>query len=77
LQNQLWTRVGTLAREEGRPVPHGMILQSLNEVIDVEAERRAALFNRVPGIILLLLMGVGMLAMLLTGYSTVTVRKPE
>jgi hypothetical protein len=69
LQSQLWTRVGNLARTDGRPVPHGMILQSLNEVIDVDGEVRAGLFNRVPGIILALLTGVGILAMLINGYS--------
>ena len=69
LQSQLWTGVRDQARTDGRPVPHGMILQSLNEVIDIGGERRAALFNRVPDIILALLMGVGTFAMLINGYS--------
>jgi hypothetical protein len=46
-----------------------MILQSLNEVIDIDGELRAGLFNRVPGIILALLTGVGTFAMLINGYS--------
>jgi hypothetical protein len=69
LQSQLWMRVGDLARTDGRPVPHGMILQALNEVIDIDGECRAALFNCVPDIILELLMGVGTFAMLINGYS--------
>jgi hypothetical protein len=69
LQNAMWTRMGELVREDGRPVPHGLILQVLNDVIDLDAERRAALFNRVPGVILALLLGVGALALLITGYS--------
>jgi hypothetical protein len=62
----------TLERDlAGRPptVLDGLMVQSLNEVIDVHGERLAAADYRVPPVILWLLFGVAVMAMAVTGWS--------
>jgi len=66
---QLWSDgVAVAARGEDLPVVT-LYLDSLNAVIDVNAERVAAHRNRVPASIFVVLLIVSLLGILLTGYA--------
>ena len=69
LQNDLWVQVATVVKKDDRPVTTGLFIQSLNEVIDLHAERVAAMENHVPESVLLLLFLVALLSAMLVGYS--------
>jgi hypothetical protein len=47
-----------------------LFVNALNQMIDVQAERLAALENHVPSIILILLVFVGSASLALTGYRS-------
>lgn len=69
LQEQLWGKAVAAAEKDLRSIPTGLFLQSLNEVIDLHAKRLTALQNHVPESIILLLVGVGILAMVVMGQG--------
>jgi hypothetical protein len=69
LQRELWSHVATAVQKDPRPVTTGLFIQTLNEVIDLHAERLAAMENHVPESVLLLLLLVAMLAAMLVGYG--------
>ena len=69
LQRNLWSQAIAASAQDPRSVSIGLYVQSLNEVIDVHSKRVAAFRNRVPEIVLLLLLAVGTLAMAVTGYG--------
>jgi hypothetical protein len=51
-------------------VPTGVFIQSLNEMIDDQAKRLAALHNRLPLIVLFALYGVAIIAVGFAGYTS-------
>ena len=55
LEGEIWSRAVAVARQKPDSLPMSLLLQSLNEVFDRKAELIAAVANRVPGMILLLL----------------------
>jgi hypothetical protein len=63
LERQIWSRAAALAREDPRSIPAGLLLQSLNDMIDLNTLRIGAARNHVPGIVLVALVVVAMLAM--------------
>lgn len=67
LQERLWSAVSTLARENPNAVTLSLILQALNDVFDRQSELTAAVSNRVPGVVLLLLALVCAIAMGIVG----------
>lgn len=68
LQNELWKQ--SVAASELSPTPiTALFAQSLNQMIDLSEERLAALENRIPGSIWLMLMLIALLACLTVGYS--------
>lgn len=69
LQRELWSHVATAVQKDPRPVTTGLFIQTLNEVIDLHAERVAAMENHVPESVLLLLLLVALLAAMLVGYG--------
>jgi hypothetical protein len=69
LQGELWSHVATAVEKDSRPVTTGLFIQTLNEVIDLHAERVAAMENHVPESVLLLLLLVALLAAMLVGYG--------
>lgn len=70
LQNELWRQAEAVAAE-GKSLPiEALFINTLNEMIDVQTERLAALDNHVPGIILVLLIFVGAASLALTGYRS-------
>src|SRR5713226_9676237 len=59
VQRQLWSEALALAEKDPSPVPTGLFIAPLNDVIDLHAERDAARQNHVPEIALWLLDGTG------------------
>jgi len=69
IQGELWSRAARLAREDPRSVPTGLLLQSLNQMIDVSALRIGAARNHVPRSVLIALVLVAILAMGFVGIG--------
>ncbi len=68
LQNELWKQ--SVAAAQANPTPITAIFaQSLNQMIDLSEERLAALENRIPGSIWLMLALISLLTCLTLGYS--------
>src|SRR3954464_6855063 len=58
IQEALWQQVKALASKDNSMVPTGLFIQTLNEMIDNQGKRLAALRNYIPNIVLLLLFGI-------------------
>jgi hypothetical protein len=69
LQNEFWTRAIAYAQKDADPVRTGLLLQSLNQVIDLESARRMAFQNPVPESVIHVNCIVGLLASTLVGYT--------
>jgi hypothetical protein len=69
LQGQFWTEAASYGQKDPNPVKAGLLLQSLNEVIDLEATRWAALNNHVPESVIYVNAIVGLLAAMVVGYA--------
>jgi hypothetical protein len=70
LQGELWTRASAVARDDAHSIPAGLFIQALNETIDLDAKRVAALENHVPDTVWVLVLMVAALAMLSLGYGS-------
>jgi hypothetical protein len=70
LQEKLWQEVMAMAATDNAMVPTGLFIQTLNETIDNQAKRLAALRNRVPNIVLLSLFGIAIIASGFAGYAS-------
>jgi hypothetical protein len=69
LQNDFWMRAVSRAQSDPNPVKTGLLLQSLNEVIDLDAARWTAFNNHVPATVIDMNILVGLVAALLVGYT--------
>jgi hypothetical protein len=69
LHVRLWSLAVAVGEEDRRAVTTGLFIQSLNDVIDFHAKRVAALENRVPLGIFILIYVVTIGAMSLAGYT--------
>ncbi len=69
IQEALWRNAMALAANDPAMVPTGLFIQSLNEMIDNQGKRLAALRSRVPNIVFLTLYGVAIVAFVLAGYA--------
>jgi uncharacterized membrane protein YtjA (UPF0391 family) len=70
LQAQLWSITGVAAAQDAKSVPTGLLIASLNDVIDVSEERRAAFDNHVPEAVLALIVAVSCGALGFIGCSS-------
>jgi hypothetical protein len=70
LQETLWHQAMAVAQEDKSQVPTGLFIQSLNEMIDNQGKRLAALRNTVPNIVVLMLFGVAAIAGAFAGYAS-------
>jgi hypothetical protein len=70
IQEQLWQQVKAVAAKDAGLVPTGLFIQTLNEMIDNQEKRVTALRNRVPGVVLLGLYAIAIVASGFTGYSS-------
>jgi hypothetical protein len=69
LQNEFWTRAVAYGQKDADPVRTGLLLQSLNQVIDLGSARRMAFQNPVPESVIYVNCIVGLLASALVGYA--------
>jgi len=69
LQHQFWGRASAYGQKDPNPVRAGLLLQSLNQVIDLEAARWMAFHNHVPSAVIYLNAIVALLTMTLVGYA--------
>src|SRR3954452_15820499 len=70
IQEALWQQAKTLATKNNEMVPTGLFIQTLNEMIDDQGKRLAALRNFIPNIVLLLLFGITAAACGFAGYAS-------
>jgi hypothetical protein len=68
LQGEFWDRAAAVAQKDPRSVLAGLLVQSLNTVIDLESKRRAASMNHVPGTVIFVVGFVALLSAVLVGY---------
>jgi hypothetical protein len=68
VQDEFWSRAAAFARKDPRSVTAGLLLQSLNTVIDLESARFAASMNHVPETVILVVGLVALLSAALVGY---------
>jgi hypothetical protein len=69
LQTQFWARAVAYEQKDPNPVRVGLLLESLNQVIDLESARRTAFQNHVPESVIYVNGIVGILATMLVGYT--------
>jgi hypothetical protein len=69
LQKEFWTRAVTYAQRDPNEVKAGSLLHSLNQAIDLEKARWIAFQNHVPESVIYVNAVVGLLAVLLVGYT--------
>jgi hypothetical protein len=69
LQAALWQQAKAVAAKDNGMVPTGLFIQALNEMIDSQGKRLAALYKRVPNIVLLALFGIAAIANAFAGYA--------
>src|SRR5882672_10133083 len=69
IQEALWQQVKALSAKDNNVVPTGLFIQTLNEMIDNQGKRLAALRNRVPNIVFLGLIGIAAVACGFVGYA--------
>jgi hypothetical protein len=70
LQEALWQQAKAVTAVDKSMVPTGLFIQALNEVIDDQEKRLAAVYNRLPIIVLIALYGMAVVAIGFAGYAT-------
>ncbi len=70
IQEALWLQARSLIVKDSGMVPTGLFIQALNEMIDDQAKRLAALRNRVPNVVLLGLFGIAAVVGGFAGYAS-------
>jgi len=69
IQEALWREAMAISAVDQNMVPTGLFIQTLNEMIDDQAKRLAALRNRIPNIVLLTLFGIAAVVCGFAGYT--------
>ena len=69
LQQQVWSRVMTAARDYQRPIMTALLVTTVNDMIDIADERRAVRENPVPFTAFVVLVLVTGVAMVSIGYT--------
>src|SRR3954454_15286048 len=69
IQEALWLQTKEISAKDNRYVPTGLFIQSLNEMIDNQGKRLAALRNRIPSVVLLALFGLAAASCGFAGYA--------
>lgn len=68
IQAKLWQHATAVSVADPRSIPAGLFVQTLNEMIDLQATRLAAARNRVPVILFALLYAIAVVGLGLSGY---------
>ncbi len=69
LQNEFWNRAASYGQKDPNPVKAGLLIQSLNQVIDLESARWMAFQNRVPPTVIYVNGVVAVFAAIIVGYA--------
>jgi hypothetical protein len=69
LQDAFWRRAVAYGQKDPNPVRAGLLLQSLNEVIDLDGARWMAFRNHVPETVIYVIAVVSLLAAMVVGYA--------
>jgi hypothetical protein len=69
VQNEFWARATAYGQKNPDPVRVGLLLQSLSQLMDLESARKTAFENPVPESVIYVNCIVGLLAMMLVGYT--------
>jgi hypothetical protein len=69
IHEALWQRVETLSVKDKEMVPTGLFIQTLNEMIDNQAKRLAALRNQIPEEIIIALFAICAVSCGFSGYA--------
>jgi hypothetical protein len=69
LQEEFWSKAVAYALKNPNPVRSGLLLQSLNQVIDLDAARWMTFLNHVPEAVIYVNALVALLAISLVGYA--------
>ena len=69
LQPEIWSRVTAFATRDPRSVPAGLLLETTNQMIDLEATRWASFWGHVPRSVICVNLFIAMLAAALLGYG--------
>jgi hypothetical protein len=70
LQEALWQQATAVAEKDKALIPTGLFIQSLNQMIDTQGVRLAALRNQIPSIVLVTLYILAAAAGGFVGYAT-------
>lgn len=70
LQEAIWQQAQAVAAKDNAMVPTGLFIQSLNEMIDDQEKRLAAMSNRLPLIVIVALYGISVMAIGFAGYGS-------
>ena len=70
IEEALWQQAIALSAKDNSVVPTGLFIQALNEMIDAQGKRLAALQNFIPYIVLLMLSGMAAVACGFAGYAS-------
>jgi hypothetical protein len=70
LQEAIWQQAKAVAARDNAMVPTGLFIQTLNEMIDSQGKRLAALRNRIPNSVLLSLFAIAAVASAFAGYAS-------
>jgi len=71
----LWRQAMTVAAANNAMVPTGLFIQALNDMIDNQGKRLAAVRNHVPDVVIVALFGVAAVASAFSGYARGQVRR--
>jgi hypothetical protein len=69
LQDELWSRATGFAMTDQRSVPAGLLMQSLNQMIDMEAARWTAFVTHVPESVMFGNLALALLSITMIGYG--------
>jgi hypothetical protein len=69
IQQEIWSEAISASTGNPASIPAGLLVASLNDAFDLQAERDAARQNHVPEIVLYLLFAVAAVAMALVGFG--------
>jgi hypothetical protein len=69
LQEAMWREAMMVAAKDNAMVPAGLFIQALNDMIDNQGKRLAAVRNHVPDVVVLSLFAVAAVASAFSGYA--------
>jgi hypothetical protein len=69
IQEQLWQKLSGIIVENNAMVPTGLYMNTINEMIDDQDKRLAAIRNQVPVIVIFGVFGIALIAVTFVGYT--------